>query len=173
MPYVLHCECGWEKEYRNPVAAKFGGEAHIPHCPFYRRAKEMIDTMSMKRFEGKTEDAGGAILSAAFWKQDTVVRGTIVREFDTENGKCYVLDIPGGLTVDGSALSPKQEGSITGTRFSLGGLKGFQMAVDASGAGRLLVGDVLTIKATGLTDTGKGSPQVNFRVRIERGDDKQ
>lgn len=37
--WILHCECGWEKPYRNPVAARWGGESHLPFCSFYREAK--------------------------------------------------------------------------------------------------------------------------------------
>jgi hypothetical protein len=37
-PFILHCECGWEKTYRNPIAAQWGGESHLPHCSFYQHA---------------------------------------------------------------------------------------------------------------------------------------
>lgn len=129
--------------------------------------------MSKKVFEGKTEDAGAFILAAAFWKLGLVMRGQVLREFQTENGTCFVVHLDKPIVVPGDVVSPKQQGDVTSDRFSIGGLKGFQMAVDASGAGKLLPGDIITVKATGETDTGKGSPQVNFKVRVERGDEKQ
>jgi hypothetical protein len=188
MPWEVKCECGWVKEYRNPVAARWGGESHTPHCPFYRKALEMIDfagateiidklkekrKMAKKVFDGKTEDAGAPILSAGFWTKDMMIKGTVFRVFQTENGECYALELIAPITVHGANLYPKAEGEVKSDRFSIGGLKGFQMAVDASGAGKILRGDVLTVKATGQTDTGKGNPQINFKIRVERGDENQ
>jgi hypothetical protein len=171
--WEVSCECGWKKTgYKNPVAAQWGGENHLPHCQFYKKAKE-ISEMAKKVFEGKTEDAGAFILAAAFWKLGHTLRGHIIREFQTENGACFSVQLEKPMTVPGDVVSPKQQGEVTADKFSIGGLKGFQMAVDASGAGKLLPGDVLTVKATGETDTGKGSPQVNFKVRVERGDANQ
>lgn len=129
--------------------------------------------MAKKVFEGKTEDAGAFILAAAFWKSGVVLRGKVMREFQTENGACFALHLDKAITIPGDVVSPKQQGEVTADRFSIGGLKGFQMAVDASGAGKLLPGDIITVKATGETDTGKGSPQVNFKIRVERGDENQ
>jgi hypothetical protein len=34
--WELHCECGWRKLYKNPIAARWGGEAHLPFCSFYK-----------------------------------------------------------------------------------------------------------------------------------------
>jgi hypothetical protein len=49
MPYwsncLLHCECGWERIYRNPVAAQMGGESHLAHCSFFREAQERIKNL--------------------------------------------------------------------------------------------------------------------------------
>lgn len=176
MAWEVKCECGWQKAgYKNPVAARWGGEAHLPHCQFYRDALKKIEgeEMSKKTFEGKTEDAGAFILAAAFWKLGHVLRGTVMREFQTENGACFAIQLEKPLTIPGEVVSPKQTGEVTGDKFSIGGLKGFQMAIDASGCMKLLPGDVITVKATGETDTGKGSPQVNFKIRVERGDEKQ
>lgn len=129
--------------------------------------------MTKKVFEGKTEDAGAFILASAFWKLGHTIRGTVLREFQTENGTCFAVQLEKPITVPGDVVSPKQQNEVTADRFSIGGLKGFQMAVDAAGAGALQKGDVITVKSTGETDTGKGNPQVNFKVRIERGDDAQ
>lgn len=129
--------------------------------------------MGKKVFEGKTEDAGAFILAAAFWKLGHTIHGTVLREFQTENGPCFAIHFDKPLTIPGDVVSPKQTGEVTGERFSIGGLKGFQMALDAAGVSKLLPGDVITVKATGETDTGKGSAQVNFKVRVERGDDSQ
>jgi hypothetical protein len=38
LPWLIKCECGWEKIYRNPVAARYGGEAHLPFCSFFSEA---------------------------------------------------------------------------------------------------------------------------------------
>src|SRR5271170_2933257 len=38
MRYIIKCECGWEKSYRNPVAAQWGGESHRPRCSFFQAA---------------------------------------------------------------------------------------------------------------------------------------
>jgi hypothetical protein len=38
LPWQIKCECGWEKIYRNPVAARYGGEAHLPFCSFFSEA---------------------------------------------------------------------------------------------------------------------------------------
>lgn len=179
--WTLKCECGWQKDYRNPVAAQMGGERHLPYCPFYLSAQKICDkkfreereNMGVKTFDGKTEDAGGFILSASFWKSGTLIRGRVIRHFETDNGRCHVLLLEKPITVDGQNVSPKQPSPVTSDRFSIGGLTGFQMALDASHCGELMVNDVLTIKATGETETGKGNAQINFRVRVERGDNAQ
>lgn len=129
--------------------------------------------MGKRVFEGRTEDAGAFILAAAFWKLGHTIRGTVIREFQTENGPCFAIQLEKPMTIPGDVVSPKQPGEVTGERFSIGGLKGFQMAVDASGATKLLPGDIIMVKSTGETETGKGSAQVQFKVRVERGDDKQ
>jgi hypothetical protein len=38
-PFFCRCECGWESERKkNPIAAQFAGEAHLPRCSFYAEA---------------------------------------------------------------------------------------------------------------------------------------
>lgn len=34
-PFQVRCSCGWKTVKKNPVAAQFAGEAHIPHCRLY------------------------------------------------------------------------------------------------------------------------------------------
>src|SRR5690348_10345098 len=126
--WTLRCECGWEKAYGNPVAAQWGGESHLPRCPFYLEAQRICAEenekekrkMARKVFDGKTEDAGGFILSASFWKRDTLVRGHVSRIFSTDNGKCFVLLMDKAITVDGHEVSPKQENPVTSDRFAIG-----------------------------------------------------
>lgn len=129
--------------------------------------------MSKKTFEGKTEDAGAPILSANFWTEGKIVKGKVFRVFNTENGECYALQLDSPIKVDGQTIYPKEQGEVTSDRFSIGGLKGFQMAVDASGAGKIQRDDYLTVKCTGSKDVGKGNNQIQFKVRVERGDENQ
>src|SRR6266403_3898763 len=51
-------------------------------------------------FVGRTEDAGGPILGAKFWKPGTSVRGVVLNSFRTENGDCYVIKLSEPLEVD-------------------------------------------------------------------------
>lgn len=113
----------------------------------------------MSQFRGKTEDAGAPFLTAAFWKPSKSIAGTVIREFETDNGRAY-----GILLVTPVMVNDKTEKQI-----SMGNSAGFRMAVDASGApGGLLVGDKVHIECTGFTGTDKGNDMVNFSVEINR-----
>ena len=121
----------------------------------------------MPTFEGESKN-GAPILSAGFWKKGTKIIGSVIGVFDTSAGKCYNLTCKDELTVKGSLLSPKQEGLVKGFDWSIGALKGFEMAIRASGAGTLEVKDLVTIECTGTEATGKGNDRVNFKIRVDR-----
>jgi len=118
----------------------------------------------MATFKGKTEDGGAPFLNASFWKKGVKVSGRVLRPFDSENGKCYELALGDAVKV----------GEREGVKHaSVGGLKGFIMALSAAGLGSLLEGDFLMAECTGETKTDKGAPMINFYVEVirpEKGD---
>jgi len=114
----------------------------------------------MREFGGSTENARAPFLAAAFWKKGVKVKGKVVSEFDTENGKSVTLMLDKPVTIDG-----REEKKI-----SLGALKGLAMAVRDSGAKELQVGDGIELECTGTSETAKGNDQINFKIRIVRGD---
>jgi len=114
----------------------------------------------MTKFQGKTEDAGGAFLGADFWKKGTKVEGVITGTFETSTGRAYSLNLKKPVKING-----KDEDMV-----SLGGLKGMLMALRAAGVPdqELLVGDAIILECTGFTETNKGNDQVNFKAFVER-----
>lgn len=122
----------------------------------------------MPKFGGKTEDAGAPILGAKYWKKGLTLSGKVVRSFPTVNGDCYELFLDKDITVKGELVSPEEQQPITGRKFSVGNMKGFNMAVAACGLQCLLPGDKIKITCTGSTDTGKGNERVNFALEVER-----
>jgi hypothetical protein len=86
--------------------------------------------------------------------------GTVRRMFTTRNGPAYVIALTTPVLVDGHEES----------EVSVGALKGFQMALQASGVNELRVGDVVHIEATGAEPAKeKGqSERVNFAVEVGR-----
>lgn len=74
-PWKCYCSCGWESEWKkNPVAAQFAGEAHIPHCPSYRDAVLILN--GEKRFEMSNRDK--YFQSSQFLKAADIKKGQIV-----------------------------------------------------------------------------------------------
>jgi len=122
----------------------------------------------MQKFHGNTEDASAPIIGAGYWKKGTQIKGIVTGVFKTTVGPAYNLTLDREISVPGDVLSPEQKGTVTGTEFSVGALKGFEMALRAAGVSVLIVGDQITIKCTGSEDTGKGSPRVNFDVEVIR-----
>ena len=76
-----------------------------------------------KQFKGKSEGAAAPFLDAKFWAPGTKVAGKVIRTFESENGRCYVLDL-----IDGARIN----GAIT-DQVSIGNLTGFRMALQAAG----------------------------------------
>lgn len=113
-----------------------------------------------KQFVGQTES--GAFLGADFWKKGTRLEGQVIDRFKTQNGDCYGIRLtnPRSVMVNG-----KKEEVV-----AIGALKGFNMAIRASGAGDLQPGDGVIVECIGMEDTGKESKMVKFKVAVSRED---
>ena len=116
--------------------------------------------MTEQVFKGRTEDAQAPFLNAKFWAKGKTVVGVVERSFDTENGTCFVLHSLKPIEVDGDDTD----------RFSVGGMAGFRMALQAAGVAGLRIGDKLYIECTGETPAVKegNSPRVNFAIELTR-----
>ena len=121
----------------------------------------------MPTFSGETRN-GAPILGAGFWKKGTKLTGVVTNTFETANGVCYQLSLMDEITVPGQFLFPKQDGKVTSREFAVGSLKGFEMALRACGCGELQVKDLVKIECIGLSDSGKGSPRVDFKIDVTR-----
>jgi hypothetical protein len=117
-----------------------------------------------QRFAGSTEDAAAPFVGAGFWKKGTRVEGEVFGRFDTENGESFNIRLTKPVMVNGDKTD----------KISVGGLKGMEMALRASGVpnGKFQVGDKVIIECTGSTDTTKGSPRLDFKVLVDRPDNK-
>lgn len=120
-----------------------------------------------RTFSGESQN-GAPIISAGFWKKGTQLKGLITGVFETAVGTCYNVTLNDDLEVSGDLLSPPQKGKVKSTDWSIGALKGFEMAVRASGCGGLQVKDFITVTCTGLEPTDKGNPRVNFKIDVTR-----
>jgi hypothetical protein len=116
--------------------------------------------MTEQVFKGRTEDAEAPMLGAKYWSKDKVVVGVIERSFESEYGTCFVMRAMKPVNVDGEDVE----------RFSVGGMAGFKMALQAAGLLALRVGDKVWLKCTGMTPSTKPdqSPRVNFEVEVTR-----
>jgi len=125
----------------------------------------------MTHFGGRTEEAGAPILGAKFWKKGAQIKGRVLRSFVTDNGLCYVIKLNKAQKINRRDTSPSAEITEELDRVSVGALKGFGMALQASGVpdGRLISGDQVQISCTGTSPSGKGNDQINFDVQVERG----
>ena len=116
----------------------------------------------MPRFTGNTEEAGGTFLGADFWKKGVTVEGVITGTFQTSTGEAYSLTLRKPVKVNG-----EEEEKV-----SIGGLKGFLMALRAAGVPdqQLQVGDAVMIMCTGTTKAEKVgyNDQINFKVTVDR-----
>jgi hypothetical protein len=113
-----------------------------------------------KTFQGSTEQAGGGFLGADFWKKGMKIEGVITGQFETSTGLAYSVHLTKEVQLNGEKVD----------RVSIGGLKGFQMAVRAAGVpdGELLTGDAIIVECTGFQKTNKGNDQINFKVLVNR-----
>jgi hypothetical protein len=113
-----------------------------------------------KKFQGSTEDAGGGFLGSDFWKKGVRIEGVVTGTFETSTGLAWSIRLNKEVSVDGEKTD----------RVSIGGLKGFAMALRAAGVpdGELLTGDGIIAECTGTTPTGKGNDQINFKILVDR-----
>ena len=111
-----------------------------------------------KQFKGKTEDAAAPFLGAEFWKEGTEIRGTVLRGFDTENGRAYVIGLDKPVNLGGEEVD----------EVAIGALRGFLMALQAAHLEALLPHDHVIVLCTGTSPTQKGSPRLNFAVQVDR-----
>lgn len=146
--------------------------AHIQaeHSPQLPKPQRESPQQRSGTFAGRTEDAGAPILSAKFWKSGTSIRGIVLNSFRTENGDCYVIKLEEPLEVDRRLTHPPLEKIDLLSKVSVGALKGFGMALQASGipSAKLLPGDSVTITCTGFSPTRKGNDQINFELIAAR-----
>ena len=116
----------------------------------------------MPRFTGNTEEAGGSFLGADFWKKGMTVEGVVTGTFQTSTGEAYSLTLRKPVKVNGEDEE----------KVSIGGLKGFLMALRAAGVPdqQLLAGDALVIQCTGTEKASKPgyNDQINFKVTVDR-----
>jgi hypothetical protein len=114
-----------------------------------------------KVYEGRTEDAEAPFLSGEFWEKGTEVRGIVERQYPTENGICYVLELERPVKINGI----EDEVSTV----SMGNLSGFTMALQAARTG-LRIGDVIELECTGHKPPKQEgySPRPNFAIKIVR-----
>lgn len=187
--YEVRCMCGWTKDgYKNPVAACMAWEAHLKYsgCGGPNYEEHLIKGMGhqekfkyetdgdteMPKFTGKTEDSNAPILGARYWEKGIKLSGIVFGKFKTENGDCYNIKLDKPITISGSILKPTQEGKVTLEQMSIGAMSGFNMALRAAGLSELLPNDKIIIECTGTSPTLKGNDMVNFRLEIDRKDDK-
>lgn len=121
----------------------------------------------MTTFKGRTEN-GSPIISAGYWKKGLVLSGTVKGVFSTSVGTAYNISLMDEISVPGDLLSPPQKGTVKGTEWSVGALKGFEMALRAAGCGELQVRDRVKIICTGSEKTTKGNDRVNFEIEVAR-----
>lgn len=121
----------------------------------------------MKEFKGTTQGRNCPILGAKFWKSGVTLKGTVVRDFETKNGKCYEFQLQKPTTINGGEAYPESKEKITTQRVAVGAMKGFGMAV-ADAIGELQRNDLVEITATGEQDTGESSPMTTFEVKVWR-----
>jgi hypothetical protein len=123
-----------------------------------------------KTFSGETGDQE-LILGAWFWKPGTVITGTVARLFETTVGKCTALHLLRPVTIPGNNLRPPEHDTVSKdvADVAIGGLKGFQAALDRmEGLGGLQLRDIVTIECTGEKQVGQQSPMLTFAVKVTR-----
>jgi hypothetical protein len=128
----------------------------------------------MTQYDGNSQDVSAPILSADYWKKGTQISGTVIRSFKTSNGVCYTIELKKPIKVNRQHTYPKESKTESLFKVSVGSLKGFEMALQASGIpeGKLQSNDKVEITCTGKTPTNKGNPQVDFTIKIDRVEDR-
>jgi hypothetical protein len=98
--WSIQCECGWEKSYRNPVAAQWGGESHLSRCPYFQEATRIVAKLRKGNRFHKMIDRdkyfqGGNFLKAKDFKDGQQVIVTQFEEVKTRIGTRPVLRLQG------------------------------------------------------------------------------
>jgi hypothetical protein len=120
-----------------------------------------------QRFSGSTDEAS-PLLAAIYWKRGTSIAGTFTGTFTTSAGECFQFNLKEPMKVDGKHCSPSFDGSRVLKAVSVGALKGFAMALRATGAMPLHIGDFVEISCIGSSPSGKGSDMVRFAINVSR-----
>jgi hypothetical protein len=121
----------------------------------------------MTTFSGKSEN-GSPIIGAKYWKKGTKIAGIVKGSFETSVGRAYNVSLLDEITVPGEYLSPPSKGPQKGQEWSIGALKGFEMALRAAGCGDLQPRDRFVLVCTGTEKTNKGNDRVNFEIEVTR-----
>ena len=116
----------------------------------------------MTACKGSSEQGYGPFLGAGFWKEGVTITGEVLWPFDSENGRCYSLQLVKPVELDGEPYDT----------VAVGALRGFVAAVRAalrkSNPHELRAGDKVVIQCTGSRSTGKESEMVMFDVEVTR-----
>lgn len=155
---LLTCGCGWQKA----VDVRFWESELLKHVSKFHEGG-----VAMPSFSGESTN-GAPIIGAGYWKKGKQISGAITGVFPTQVGQCYNLSLMDEIEVEGEHLSPPQKGKVKGTEWSIGALKGLDMAIRASGCGGLQVRDLIILTCTGSEKTNKGNDRVNFKLQVTR-----
>jgi hypothetical protein len=122
-------------------------------------------TATQKVFEGRTIDAEAPFVSGEFWEAGKMIRGEVVRIYETilegKKSLAYVVELDGEhVEIDGEDWE----------RVSIGNLAGFRMALQAAGIERLFLKDTIEMECESVKAAKKQgySPRANFRIRVTR-----
>ena len=116
----------------------------------------------MTTYKGKTEDAKSPILGAEFWREGIKIAGKVMWAYPTVNGICYALKLFKPVDLNGEPVD----------QVSIGGLRGFHMALQAAGLTKLNPGHQVYIECTGTSESKKKghSPMINFEIEVQEGE---
>jgi hypothetical protein len=117
----------------------------------------------MAQMEGESKNVANNFLGSEFWDEGTAIRGKVMRQFESANGRCYALELSEPVEVNGQETN----------EVALGNLTGLRMALQAAGVEELEVGDTIELECTGLQPTSKGNDRIDFKIRIERPEGEQ
>jgi len=124
----------------------------------------MTGTATAKVFEGRTLDAEAPFASGEFWAIGKILKGEIVRIYQTvmdeKPSLAYVVELEDPVEIDGEDWE----------RVSIGNLAGFRMALQAAHQDRLYLKDVIEMECESIKKAKKEgySPRPNFRLKITR-----
>jgi len=119
-------------------------------------------------FDGRSNTIA-PILGAKFWREGVILKGLkVLGDFDTRNGKCVSFHVGKPIMITADQVNPPRDADFATEVVAVGNMKGFEMAVTASGAGKLQPGDVVDIECLGSKDVGQASDMVTFHIHVLR-----